>query len=166
MDQGRGDAGIASALFVMTIVVTITGIFISIYLLFVDPGLAYRTSALFLVGIVGILSFIRHSIFYQSDQSRMGWIQDHPGFQLEVGYANLAMGIVATVASVLNWGPRACGITLLTYGLYLFCTLILHVYEIGHGSAVRYRAMKSAGFTAFFVIILLVIAFLALTGMS
>lgn len=164
MVQGERDPGIASLLFVATLVVTIAGIFLSIFLLFVNPGLVYRTAALILVGIVGILSFIRHSVFFQSDQARMGWTQDHPGFQLEVGYANLAMGIAAILSSSLNWGPRACGITLLTYGLYLLFTLILHVYEAVHEAATRRRSLKSAGYTAFFIIVLFFFAILALSG--
>jgi len=55
-----GNPNVASALFAATLAVTIVGIFISIYLFFTDPGLAYRVAALILVGVVGLLSFVRH----------------------------------------------------------------------------------------------------------
>jgi len=75
----------ASQLMAATMVASIIGIFIGIYLLFVNAGLAFRVLAAFLVGVVGTLSFLRHSVYYRSDQARMGWTQEHPEFQLEVG---------------------------------------------------------------------------------
>ncbi|RPH74257.1 hypothetical protein EHM76_03870, partial [bacterium] len=127
----RNSAGptIASGLFAATIVIAIIGIFVSVYFMFIDPGFAYRVATVVLVGVVGVLSFLRHSVFYRSDQARMGWFQDRPEFQLEVGYANLAIGLVAFAAAGLNLGPVACGICLLTYGTYLLCALLLHAYE-------------------------------------
>jgi hypothetical protein len=153
---------IASVLFAATVVTTIIGIFVTIYFLFIDPFFAYRVAAAVLVGIVGILSFLRHSVFYRSDQARMGWSQDHPEFQLEVGYANLAIGLVALAAAGLNWGPLACGISLLTYGTYLLCALLLHAYEAVCVVEIRARAIKSVINTAFFVAALYIFGFLAL----
>ena len=109
------------------------------------------------------MSFVRHSVFYQSDQARMGWRQDHPEFQLEVGYANLAVGIVALLAAVLDWGPLACGIVLLIYGLYLLCSLLLHMYEALYVRDIRARATKSVINTGIFVVVLLIFAWLALS---
>ena len=159
-----GNPNIASALFAATLAATIVGIFLSAYFFFVDPGFAYRVAALVLVGVVGIMSFVRHSVFYRSDQARMGWSQDHPEFQLEVGYANLAVGIVAVLVAGLNWGSFACGIILLIYSLYLLCTFLLHMYEAIYVKDIRGRAAKSAGYNAIFVIVLFVFAFLALSG--
>ncbi len=160
----KEDPKIASFLFAATLVVTLVGIFAAIYYLFVDAGLAYRIAAGVLVGVVGIMSFVRHSVFYQSDQARMGWRQDHPEFQLEVGYANLAVGIVALLAAVLDWGPLACGIVLLIYGLYLLCSLLLHMYEALYVRDIRARATKSVINTGIFVVVLLIFAWLALSA--
>ena len=95
---------IASVLFAATIAATITGIFLTIYFLFINPDLAYRIAAAVLVGVVGLLSFLRHSVLYRSDQARMGWAQDRPEFQHEVGYANLAIGLVSFVAALYIFG--------------------------------------------------------------
>ena len=164
--MARNTAGpaVASVLFAATIVTTIIGIFVTIYLLLSDPDLAYRVAAAVLVGVVGILSFLRHSVFYRSDQARMGWTQDRPEFQLEVGYANLAIGLIALMAAGLNWGPLACAISLLTYGTYLLCALLLHLYEAVYVVEIRGRATKSVINTAFFVAALYIFGFLALAG--
>jgi hypothetical protein len=154
----------ASVLFAATIVTTIIGIFVTIYLLLSNPDLAYRVAAAVLVGGVGILSFLRHSVFYRSDQARMGWTQDRPEFQLEVGYANLAIGVLALLAAGLNWGSLACAISLLTYGTYLLCALLLHLYEVVYVVEIRGRATKSVINTAFFVAALYIFGFLALAG--
>ena len=155
---------IASVLFAATISTTVVGIFVTIYFLFSDPGFAYRFAAALLVGIVGLLSFLRHSVFYRSDQARMGWVQDRPEFQIEVGFANLAIGLIAFAAAGLNWGPLACGISLLTYGTYLLCTLLLNAYEAVYVVEIRARATKSVINTAFFVAALCIFGFLALAG--
>ncbi len=159
----------ASQLMAATMVASMIGIFTGIYLLFVNTGLAFRVIAFILVGVVGMLSFLRHSVYYRSDQARMGWTQEHPEFQLEVGYANLAIGIAAFAASVLNWGSPACGITLLTYGIYLFCTFLLHLKQAIpaddlHHPGQRQRAMRSTVSSGFFVAVLFIFAFLALTS--
>jgi len=164
--MARTTAGpaIAAVLFAATIVTIIIGIFLTIYYLFTDPGFAYRVAAALLVGVVGLLSFFRHSVFYRSDQARMGWTQDHPEFQLEVGYANLAIGLIAVMAAGLNWGPLTCAISLLTYGTYLLCALLLHLYEAVYVVEIRGRATKSVINTAFFVAALYIFGFLALAG--
>jgi hypothetical protein len=164
--MARNTAGpaVASVLFAATIVATIAGIFATIYFMFTDPGFAYRVAAAVLVGVVGILSFLRHSVFYRSDQARMGWIQDRPEFQLEVGYANLAIGLIALLAAGLNWGTLACAVSLLTYGTYLLCALLLHLYEAVYVVEIRGRATKSVINTAFFVAALYIFGFLALAA--
>ena len=157
----------ASHLMAATMVASMIGIFSGIYLLFVNAGLAFRVLAVILVGVVGTLSFLRHSVYYRSDQARMGWTQEHPEFQLEVGYANLAIGIGAFAAAILDWGSLACGITLFTYGTYLSCTFLLH---FGQAIAVddprhpglRQRAIRSTVNSGFFVAVLFIFAFLAI----
>ena len=158
---------IASQLMAATMVTSMIGIFFGIYLLFVNPGLAFRVLAAILVGVVGTLSFLRHSVYYRSDQARMGWTQEHPEFQLEVGYANLAMGIAAFATAILDWGSLACGITLFTYGTYLFCTFSLHLRQAItpddlHHQGQRQRAIRSTVNSGFFVAVLYIFAFLAI----
>ena len=153
----------ARVLFRATLAVSMLGIFLGIFFWFVNTDIAVRIAAALLVGIVGIISFFRHSVFYRSDQERMGWNQDHPEFQFEVGYANLAIGIWALVAVTLNWGAFACGLVLAIYGTYLLCTLLLHAKGSVRGStapapANRQRAVRSLFFTLFFVVFLFVFA--------
>ena len=158
----------ASQLMAATMVASMIGIFTGIYLLFVNAGLAFRVLAAILVGVVGTLSFLRHSVYYRSDQARMGWTQEHPEFQLEVGYANLAIGIAAFAAAILDWGSLACGITLFIYGTYLFCTFLLHLRQTiavddPRHPGLRQRAIRSTVNSGFFVAVLFIFAFLAIT---
>jgi hypothetical protein len=158
MMAGQPAAREASLLMGATMVVSTIGIFLGIFFLFINTDLAVGIAATLLVGAVGFISFIRHSVYYQSDQVRMGWHQDHPEFQLEVGYANLAMGIWALVAAVLGWG-LVCGTLLTAYGTYLLCALLLHLSQVRapgelHDPALRSRAIRSAASTGFFVLAL------------
>jgi hypothetical protein len=155
----------ASLLMGATMAVSMIGIFTGIFFLFNSIDIAVRIAAAILVGVVGVISFVRHSVCYESDQCRMGWRQDHPEFQLEVGYANLAIGIWALVAAVFNQG-LVCGVVLAIYATYLFCTLLLHVYEAHawedlHIPAHRSRAIRSVVSTGFFVLVLAAFAFIA-----
>lgn len=159
----------ASQLMMASMAATMIGIFLGIFFFFVNAGLAFRIVAALLVGVVGLLSFLRHSVYYRSDQARMGWTQEHPEFQIEVGFANLAIGVAAFAASVLDWGTLACGITLFTYGTYLFCAFLLHLRQAAapdalHHPEQRQRALRSTVNTGFFVAVLYIFAFLALAS--
>ena len=58
-----------------------------------DITAATNTVTLWVVGIVGVISFLRHAVFHRSDAKRMGWdYGKRNDFQLEVGFANLAWG--------------------------------------------------------------------------
>jgi hypothetical protein len=149
----------ATLLFSATIAISMVGIFVGIFFFFINSDLAVRIAAALLAGVVSIISFFRHSVYFRSDQARMGWHQDHPEFQLEAGYANLAIGIWALVAAVFNWGALACGLVLAIYGTYLLCTLFLHAAEaFGRKERTiptdRERAVRSVYFTLFFVLFL------------
>jgi hypothetical protein len=155
----------ASLLMGATLAISMIGIFIGIFFLFINIEIAVRIAAAVLVGVVGFISFIRHSVYYESDQIRMGWRQEHKEFQLEVGYANLAIGIWGLVAAVFNWG-LVCGVALAIYATYLFCALLLHLseshaWEDLHKTVHRSRAIKSVVSTGFFVIVLAGFAFVA-----
>ena len=166
MGAAQPTAHEASLLMGATMAASMIGIFIGIFFLFVNTDLAVRVAAAVLVGVVGVLSFVRHSVYYASDQIRMGWRQDHPEFQLEVGYANLAIGIWALVAATLSWG-LVCGVMLATYATYLLCALLLHLSQARareelHDPALRKRAIRSVISTGFFVLALFGFGILAL----
>lgn len=145
---------------------SIIGIFLGIFFLPLNIDTSVRIAAAILVGVVGVISFVRHSIFSASDQVRMGWRQDHKEFQVEVGFANLAIGIWALVAAALGWGV-VCGVMLMTYGTYLLCAFLLHVHQAGipgelHDPALRSRAFRSSISTGFFVLALFAFGILGL----
>ena len=155
----------ASPLMGVTMAATTIGIFTGILSLFISTDLAIRLAAAILVGVVGILSFVRHSLCYKSDQIRMGWRQDHPGFQLEVGYANLAFGIWALAAAAACRG-LVCGIMLAASATYLLCALLLHFSEARAGAdpdipALRTRVIRSVLSTGFFELFLFLLAVIA-----
>jgi len=165
MEATQPTAREASLLMGATLAISMIGIFIGIFFLFINIEISIRIAAAVLVGVVGVISFVRHSIYYESDQIRMGWRQEHKEFQLEVGYANLAIGIWGLVAAVFNWG-LVCGVALAIYATYLFCTLLLHLseshaWEELHKAVHRSRAIKSVVSTGFFVIVLAIFAFIA-----
>jgi hypothetical protein len=156
----------ATLLFGATMVVSMVGVFLGIFYLFVNIDLSIRITTALLVGVVGIASFFRHSVFYLSDQARMGWKQEHPEFQLEVGYANLALGLWAIMVVALGWGALTCGLLLATYGTYLLCTLALHIREVYAAKDLRHtghrdRARTSVISTGIFVALLLFFAAVA-----
>jgi len=156
----------ASLLMGATMAISMMGIFMGIFFLFLSIDTSVRVVTAILVGIVGIISFVRHSVYYKSDQIRMGWRQDHPEFQIEVGYANLALGTWALVAAVFNWGTLICGILLAIYATYLLCALFLHLFEAHkwedlHTPAHLPRVFRSVISTGFFVIVLAGFAFIA-----
>ncbi|KQC04266.1 MAG: hypothetical protein APR55_06515 [Methanolinea sp. SDB] len=143
---------VASRLFAATILATMAGVFLGIFFLFIDTDLAVRIAVVLLVGVVGVLSWLRHTVYYRSDQARMGWSQEHPQFQMEVGYANLAIGLVALAAAGLSWGRLAYAISFFTYGLYLCGALAIHI--CGYRANPSSRGKKSVLNSAFFVVVL------------
>lgn len=83
-----------------------------------DPSLT--VAVLLAVGLAGLLSFFRHSVFHRSDAARMGWdLGRRNNFQIEVGIANLAFALLACFAVVLGWGLVAEASAFLGFGFYL-----------------------------------------------
>lgn len=80
MGTAQPTAHEASLLMGATMAISMMGIFLGIFFLFINTDLTVRITAATLVGIIGILSFLRHSVYYESDQVRMGWRQDHKEF--------------------------------------------------------------------------------------
>jgi len=58
-----------------TLTVSMIGIFTGIFFLFINIDFTIRTTTAILVGVVGIISFVRHSVCHRSPQVRMGWRQ-------------------------------------------------------------------------------------------
>ena len=91
---------------------------------------AVRWVALWSVGGVGLLSFVRHAVFHRSDAVRMGWdLGRRNDFQIEVGFANLAWGVVSLVASSLDWGTMTLASLILVFGIYMLQAAVLHLFE-------------------------------------
>ena len=85
---------------------------------------------LWVVGGIGVLSFLRHAVFHRSDALRMGWDYGRRNdFQLEVGFANLAWGAVAIAGWAQGWSLQAQGAVILLFGIYMVQATVLHWIE-------------------------------------
>jgi hypothetical protein len=119
------------------------------------PSLTW--AVLLAVGGGGILSFVRHSILHESDAARMGWgIGRRNNFQIEVGLANLAWGLLAVLAVVLGWGLAAEAACFLVFGLYLGAVTVMLVTT---PPSQRTRPWRQAAVMGLFAAMLLVIGF-------
>ncbi|MCX5997439.1 MAG: hypothetical protein NTV42_07550 [Chloroflexi bacterium] len=85
--------------------------------------------AIEIILLTGFISFFGHVIYHESDARRLGLESANPGFQFEVGFANLAMGLVAADSLVFHWGVAANIALILCYALYLLQAIILHLYR-------------------------------------
>ncbi|MTA18139.1 MAG: hypothetical protein F2561_02425 [Actinobacteria bacterium] len=89
-------------------------------------------ACLLAVGGVGILSFIRHALLHRSDAARMGWdYGKRNNFQIEVGIANLAWGVVALLAVILNWGLTIEAGLFLVEGVYISSVALMTIVSPG-----------------------------------
>lgn len=85
-----------------------------------DAAPDLRWGCFFAVGLAGILSFVRHSLMHRGDARRMGWDTGEANpFQVEVGLANLAWGVLAVVAVALDWGLAVYSACFLVFGFYM-----------------------------------------------
>jgi hypothetical protein len=102
------------------------------------------------VGVSGLLSFVRHSIFHRSDAARMGWdLGRRNNFQIEVGLANLAWGGVALAAALAGWGVAAMAATFLTMGGYLLAVTAMQLFAPGEQPGDRRPVQGLAGIGIF-----------------
>jgi len=85
----------------------------------------------------------------------MGWRTETPQFQMEVGFASLAVGVVGTVAVVLAWGTAAVSTTLPVYGVYTAGVATVHVRDPLGEPERRPAALKKIIHTGFFAAALL-----------
>ena len=105
------------------------GLFFGFYYLSRDPSASLSVVTFTTVGIVGILAFVRHVIFHKSDAKRLGWETDRPDWMFEVGFANLAFGIMGVLSVTLNQVSGTQAMILIGYAIYLFQAAALHGYR-------------------------------------
>lgn len=105
------------------------GIFFGFYYLGKNPQLSLAIVTTTTVGLVGVLAFVRHFVFHQSDARRLGWETDRPEWAYEVGFANLAFGAMGLLSVFAELGLRAQALTILGYALYLLQAALLHGYQ-------------------------------------
>lgn len=91
---------------------------------------AVKWVCLLSVGVVGVISMVRHSIFHRSDAVRMGWDRgERDNFQIETGFANGAMGVVAMFAVFGDWGTVAQAAIIAAYAIYFLQVTVLVVID-------------------------------------
>lgn len=119
------DPRIATYLMISTYVAGGAGIAMGLYFLSSENAERALHFALpLVVGVVGILSMIRHSIFHASDAARSG-VKTEPFYMIELGFANGAMGILAMLAFFADWGVAAEAAITLVFALYLAMAFFL-----------------------------------------
>lgn len=119
----------SALLSIVSMLVGTAGIFFGFNYIGEQPELALKLVTLSTVGIVGVLAFARHFIFYKSDMKRLGWETDRPDWMFEVGFANLGFGAMGLISTLTNLGKAAMIITLAGYALYLLQASLLHGYR-------------------------------------
>ncbi|MDG2094460.1 MAG: hypothetical protein P8J89_04235 [Phycisphaerales bacterium] len=136
LDDGLANPRIAQILMFATYVSGCIGYFIGLMKLGSDGAeAAIRPVALLSVGVVGIISMIRHSVFHRSDAIRMGWDQGRRNnFQIEVGFANLAIGLPAILAVSLGCDDIVSAAFVLAYALYFLQVGVLVLIDRTDGS--------------------------------
>ena len=85
----------------------------------------------------------------------MGWdYGTRNDFQLEVGFANLAWGVVAFTGLSQGWGTQALGSLILLVGIYMLQAAVLHLLELRTAKQPRYASkavnISYALFTLYF----------------
>ena len=134
---------IARALHVMELFAGIVGVWIGLWRL-PDAVSALGVVTPTAVGLVGLLAFVRHFVFHESDAKRLGWESGRPEFQYEVGFANLAFALVAFLAYFGGWGVGARVAVVSGFGLYLSQAALLHAWQSVRGRGGLRRFLRSA----------------------
>lgn len=105
------------------------GLFFGFYFLDSAPDTSFVIVTVTTVGLVGVLAFVRHVFFFRSDAVRLGWQTDRPDWAFEVGFANLAFGVMGLIAGFASCGPKIQAVVICGYALYLFQAAMLHFYR-------------------------------------
>lgn len=130
------------------------GIYLALSGMLADPVHISWGTAL-AVGVTGILSFVRHSIFHRADAARMGWdLGRRNNFQIEVGLANLAWGSVALVAAIADWGLAVQAAMFLTMGGYMTAVAVMQWFWPGADEGDRRSPLPLIGLTSYAVALL------------
>ena len=153
----------ALAIAIIRILLVALSIFMGIFFL---PDIAKSIDIILLlaVAVIGILSFFSHVIFHKADAKRLGWESERPDWQFEVGFANLAIGLVSLLAYLLGWNILAKSAIVLIYGVYLFQAAILHTIraiqnhedDVQHIFMSVFSALAFSGFLIFFAVFAIV----------
>jgi uncharacterized membrane protein YfcA len=141
------------------------GIFFGFFFLSSQPIKALALVTGTCVGVVGILAFVRHVVFHRSDAARLGWQTDRPDWQFEVGFANLAFGVMGCTVAI--WMPSfpVFFVVLLGYSAYLAQAALLHLYRyFTDPSRSAARLWRSVIATLLFAAMMAVFAARALRG--
>jgi hypothetical protein len=122
---------IASIIAIIRYCVIAAGIALAYYLYFrwSDARPALEVILLTCVVFNGLISFVSHVIFHKADAARLGLESASPGYQFEVGFANLAMGLAALAAFLFQWGISAYIVLVLCYSLYIMQAVIFHFWR-------------------------------------
>ncbi|MBU1669956.1 MAG: hypothetical protein KKF41_03535 [Actinobacteria bacterium] len=123
------DPSVSNCLMIATYVVGGAGIALGIYGHTSGGGpKALHWSLPLVVGAVGIISCIRHSVFHVSDARRAG-VEADPFFMIELGFAQGAIGLVALLAFFAEWGVAAEVSLMLAFALYLGLAFFIVLYK-------------------------------------
>lgn len=131
-----------------------------------DIAQGIATATLFAVGVVGVLSFVSHTVLHEGDAKMIGFSSKTPSFQLEVGFANLGFGVVAILSYYQQWGIQANTALLLAYALYLLQAGILHLVESRKKKKLRHANLVRACATFIFSGMMLYLVFQAVGSSS
>jgi hypothetical protein len=80
-----------------------------------------------MVGIVGIWSFIGHTVFADQVAQSIGWPPGNP-FQTEVALTNLAFGILGLLSVKITGSFRLA--TIIGYSIFMAGAGIGHIYQL------------------------------------
>jgi hypothetical protein len=80
----------------------------------------------FTVGFFGIFNFIGHSLFSEKVANGIGWVSN--GFQKEVGYVSLGIGICGIMCFFFKDSFWLA--TIIPFSTFLFGAAFLHIKEI------------------------------------
>jgi len=121
----------ASIIAILRYIVIAVGIALAYYIYFTwsDAMPALEIILLTCVAFNGVISFVSHVIFHEADAKRLGLESSSTGYQFEVGFANLAIGLSALAAFLFQWGISAYIVLVLCFSLYIMQTVVFHFWR-------------------------------------
>ena len=116
---------------ILRYIVIAVGIALAYYIYFTwsDAMPALEIILLTCVAFNGVISFVSHVIFHEADAKRLGLESSSTGYQFEVGFANLAIGLSALAAFLFQWGISAYIVLVLCFSLYIMQTVVFHFWR-------------------------------------